>query len=378
MNVFPLSNHRRRKENEMKNSSLIKFGKIIAALVMTAVFCAGGAARSETLVIAHRGASSQAPENTLAAFRLAKELGADGVETDVRLTADGQLVLGHDDAIDRTSDGHGLISGMTLEELKTFDFGSWFSEAYAGEKILTLDEFLEAVKELDFRVIDLEMKPVRENGGELVRQLVDAVRRWSLQDRVTVSSFDSGLLMELREYAPEFPAAILTVPNFSAASFFNLSKYLPEDKPLIDYTLEDVRDLPGALSLVLMGFGFQGNSPEEIFLHTIETLAASTPPGVTWDEAETLMQQQKNLPRYVDGLGFPVDDLNCHYSSLNTSLTENMRDKGIGLIAWTVDTEQELEKAFSYQLDGVITDDPGLALALREQGPSPSDQSRVQ
>src|ERR1700761_1456962 len=85
-------------------------------------------------VIGHRGAAAHAPENTLAGFRAAKTLGCTWVEFDVRLTADGQPVICHDDALDRTSDGHGRISRQNLGMLSAVDMGSWFGPAFCGER----------------------------------------------------------------------------------------------------------------------------------------------------------------------------------------------------------------------------------------------------
>src|SRR3954447_960778 len=85
-----------------------------------------------TLVLGHRGASAYAPENTFAAFDLAMELGADGIETDVRVTRDGVLVLLHDETVDRTTDGTGLVAELCRAELDALDAGSWFEAAYAG------------------------------------------------------------------------------------------------------------------------------------------------------------------------------------------------------------------------------------------------------
>ena len=96
-----------------------------------------------TKILAHRGANKHAPQNTIPAFLKAIELGADGVENDVHLTKDGELVICHNYTIDETSDGKGNISDYTLEELKKFDFGSYFSPDFAGTKIPTLHEFLE-------------------------------------------------------------------------------------------------------------------------------------------------------------------------------------------------------------------------------------------
>ncbi len=94
-----------------------------------------------TKIIAHRGANKVAPQNTMPAFIKAKEMGAHGFENDVHYTKDGYIVICHNYSIDETSDGSGLILDMTLEELRKYDFGSYFSPAFAGTRIPTLDEF---------------------------------------------------------------------------------------------------------------------------------------------------------------------------------------------------------------------------------------------
>lgn len=98
------------------------------------------------MVIAHRGFSGQAPENTLASFQKAVELGSDMIELDVRFSKDGQVVVIHDDTIDRTTNGRGKVADYTLKELKQFDAGSWFAPQFSGERIPTLKEVLELVK----------------------------------------------------------------------------------------------------------------------------------------------------------------------------------------------------------------------------------------
>ena len=98
------------------------------------------------VVVAHRGYSAVAPENTLAAFRAAIEAGAPAAECDVYCTSDGHVVLLHDNTVDRTTDGTGPITGMTLEQVKQLDAGSWKGEQYKGEPVPTLAETLELVK----------------------------------------------------------------------------------------------------------------------------------------------------------------------------------------------------------------------------------------
>src|SRR5512138_2694544 len=95
-------------------------------------------------IIAHRGASAHAPENTLSAFRLALEQGADGIELDAKLSADGHVIVIHDQTIKRTTGQPGIVRQMTLRQLKSMDAGSFFDSAYAGEQIPTLAEVFEA------------------------------------------------------------------------------------------------------------------------------------------------------------------------------------------------------------------------------------------
>ncbi|HET7089154.1 MAG TPA: glycerophosphodiester phosphodiesterase family protein, partial [Anaerolineae bacterium] len=103
------------------------------------------AERDRPLNLAHRGASAYAPENTLAAFRLAAEMGADGLEIDAKLSRDGAIVILHDATVDRTTSGSGRVSDLTLSQLKSLDAGSKFRSRFAGEHVPTLDEVIDAV-----------------------------------------------------------------------------------------------------------------------------------------------------------------------------------------------------------------------------------------
>lgn len=95
------------------------------------------------MTLAHRGHSTTIPEQTMAAFEAAIAAGADGIEADVHLTRDGHLVMLHDELVDRTTNGHGLVVGMTLTEVRALDAGSWFGPAYLGARVPTLDELLD-------------------------------------------------------------------------------------------------------------------------------------------------------------------------------------------------------------------------------------------
>lgn len=160
------------------------------------------------LIIAHRGASVQAPENTMPAFRRAIELGADGIELDVHMSADGYLVVIHDETADRTSNSNGLIKDKTLSELKSLDFGSWFSEDFKDEKIPELEEVLWLLSGWD-GLLNIEIKngPVFYPGIE--EAVVEALHKYRRTDRTIISSFNHYSLVEIRRYDPEIKIAPL-------------------------------------------------------------------------------------------------------------------------------------------------------------------------
>lgn len=140
-------------------------------------------------IYAHRGCSGTHPENTLAALKAAAELPVDGVEIDVHLTKDGEIVVIHDEKINRTTDGKGYVKDMTLAELRKFDCGSWFSEKWKGERIPTLDEVLEVFKETTHR-INIEIKSDIFPYDSLVNKVVDLAEKKEMSDRIIISSFN--------------------------------------------------------------------------------------------------------------------------------------------------------------------------------------------
>lgn len=149
-------------------------------------------------VITHRGANKYAPQNTLPAFKRAVEIGTDGFETDVHITKDGKIVLCHNYTIDETSTGKGKVADMTLEELKSYDFGSYFSNRFIGTEIPTIDEFLSFVETTDISVLNIEIKSPEKNETGIVIETIKAVKEHGLFDRLLISSFDPKLLMEAK------------------------------------------------------------------------------------------------------------------------------------------------------------------------------------
>lgn len=160
------------------------------------------------VIIAHRGASRHAPENTMAAFRKALELGAGGIETDVHLSADGHLMVTHDEKVDRTSNGKGLIRDKSFGELKSLDFGSWFSPEFKDERIPELDELLQMLGGWD-GLLNVEIKngPVFYPGIE--QAVASAIRKHKFINRTIISSFNHYSLVEIRKIDPEIKTAPL-------------------------------------------------------------------------------------------------------------------------------------------------------------------------
>ena len=152
------------------------------------------------LIIAHRGDVSAAPENTLPAFRRALDLGADGIELDVRLTRDGELVVFHDRRLDRTSNGHGPTGHGTLAELRSLDVGSWFSPDFKGEIPPTLDEVFEALPR-DY-LINVEMKVILKGMRLIAQRVAQTIRRHQRWESTLVASFNPVALYHLRRMEP--------------------------------------------------------------------------------------------------------------------------------------------------------------------------------
>lgn len=147
----------------------------------------------------HRGYCTEAPENTLSAFRLSKKKGFDIVEGDVSFTSDGYAVLLHDSTVDRTSNGSGSINAMTLAQVRALDFGSWFSSAYAGEQIPTFEEFIALCKHLGLHPY-IELK---EGTESQIKGLVDVVKRYGIKGKVTWISFNSAYLTYIKAVDPK-------------------------------------------------------------------------------------------------------------------------------------------------------------------------------
>jgi len=151
------------------------------------------------MAIAHRGASSYAPENTFAAFDLAIEMGARHLELDVHFSSDGHLVVIHDDTVDRTTDGSGPVTSRSLAALTALDAGAWFDPRFKGERIPTLGAVLERYWGAHLHV------ELKGHSAGLAQRAVDMIRSSGIATNVTITSFQKAKLEETRAYAPELP-----------------------------------------------------------------------------------------------------------------------------------------------------------------------------
>ncbi|MFD6886892.1 glycerophosphodiester phosphodiesterase [Streptomyces sp. NPDC059957] len=167
-----------------------------------------------TRVIAHRGASHEHPEHTIEAYRQAIADGADSLECDVRLTADHRLVCVHDRRVERTSDGRGVVSEMTYEELRALDFGVWKGPGHAGARVLLFEDLLKEALAAPYPVgLAVETKHPTRAGGRLEAELASLLSEYGLADgsagRVEVMSFSRSALTRMHRLAPGLPAVYL-------------------------------------------------------------------------------------------------------------------------------------------------------------------------
>lgn len=160
-------------------------------------------------VIGHRGAAAHAPENTLAGFRAAKSLGCGWVEFDVRLTADGQPVVCHDDKLERTTGARGRVSALSLAALRRLDAGSWFAARFAAERLPTLDEALALCRDLGLGA-NVEIKAEHGRGPATTAAVVDCLDRLgSTPAAILLSSFLPDAVTEAAALAPSLPRGML-------------------------------------------------------------------------------------------------------------------------------------------------------------------------
>lgn len=170
-------------------------------------------------IIAHRGSSGNAPENTAASMNMAVESGCDGIETDLQLTKDKKVVVFHDWNVNRTTDGTGNIKDLTFEELSKLDNGSWFDEKFKGERIIKLEELFDIVPE-DI-TLNLELKSVGDDFRGLEEEVIKILNTKKRKNNIIISSFNHKVLENVRKLDKDIKLGILY-----EGYLLNLGKYI--------------------------------------------------------------------------------------------------------------------------------------------------------
>jgi len=163
------------------------------------------------IIFAHRGDLIHAPENTLPAFQQALQKGADGVELDAKLTADGHVIVIHDSTVDRTTDGKGRVASFTLDAIRKLDAGKWFDEKFTGTKIPLLEEVFETVGR--DKMINIELTNYTSPRDGLVLKVCELIKRHHNQSQILFSSFFPSNLRIAAQTLPEVPRALLAMPG---------------------------------------------------------------------------------------------------------------------------------------------------------------------
>ena len=283
----------------------------------------------KTKVWAHRGASAYAPENTLEAFLLAAEQGADGVELDVQLTKDGEMVVVHDEEIDRVSDGSGFVKDYTLAELKTLNFNKTHPE-YQDVKIPTLREVYEALKPTGM-TINVELKTGIFWYKDLEKKVLELTKEMEMEDRVIYSSFNHYSIAKILELDPKASTGILyadviyDVVNYAKkigtealhpATFHVqmadfLQQYVESDLAVHGWTVNDKAEIERLMEAGVDCIKIEGRAKSAYYAaivtgayrHCIDAVAAGQPIDPIWrDEVEHVSHRIYSTGFYY---GFP-------------------------------------------------------------------------
>lgn len=212
-------------------------------------------------IIAHRGASAVCPENTMIAFERALELGATGIETDVQMSADGRLVLIHDETLQRTAGTTGWVKDCTYEKLRTLDAGSWFHTNFAGESIPSLEMLLNLVQGKRI-LLNLELKNGIVPYKGMEEKVIQIIQEWNMEQQVVLSSFNHASLVKCKRIAPDIRTALLYMeklyrPHDYAAKL--------EASGLHPYKLAVTKEeVAAALAQGMVTYPFTVNDPAEM------------------------------------------------------------------------------------------------------------------
>ena len=300
-------------------------------------------------IIAHRGASYLAPENTLTAFKKAMEIGADGVEMDVQQTIDAGLVIHHDYMIDLHTDISGKIYDMTMGDLKELDFGSWKDAIFQDEKIATLQEAMELCRQMPGCTVHLELKSTMDNDPDFVPRVLEVLQQTEMVEQVILVSFNHALLRQAKQLMPELKVGALTYGAF-------LSMVLPPPVVWKDLGLVNSMDEPFSEENCI---DLRNNLIYRTVADKIDMLRANFP-GETVEQVIGHLEEQADVATYIKTLDFPVDIVSCEYHTAysNPDLVNQLHAMGIQAAFWTVDTQDAVRSLLPLGPDCIVTNRP--------------------
>ena len=306
-------------------------------------------------IIAHRGASYLAPENTLTAFRKAMEIGADGVEMDVQQTGDKKLVIHHDFLIDWHTDMRGQIYDMTMEELKALDFGSWKDVSYKDERIATLQEALALCREMEGTLVQLELKATIDNDPDFVPRVLEVLRQTEMVEQVILISFNHALLRQAKQLLPELRVGALVYGELE-------SLLLPPPIIWKDLGLTNGMDEMEAMDTALPESAADEENCSWMtrwMSDKVSMLRASFP-GESLNEIYKNLMAQRDLPSYIRSLDFVPEWVSCEYHTAykNAGFIDKLHEMGIKVSLWTVDMEDTVRSLLRTSADAYITNRP--------------------
>lgn len=242
-----------------------------------------------TQIISHRGYSAKYPENTMIAFQKAVEAGTHGIELDVHVTKDGEVVICHDETIDRTSNGTGYICEMTLKQLKQYDFGCKFigtNSNFEFQPIPTLREYFDFIKDTNvFTNIELKTTIVKYEG--IQEKVFDLIKEFQMEERTIISSFNHHSIMEMKRIAPHIKCGFLTICGLLHPGTYT-KKYSVECYHPFFFSLTE-EDIANCQSEQIDINVYTVNEQKQM-----QTLIASNITNIITDETELALQTLKD------------------------------------------------------------------------------------
>lgn len=241
-------------------------------------------ASSKVQVFAHRGGRKWAPENTLSAFSKSVQAGVDGIELDIHKCKSGELIVIHDDTVNRTTNGKGYVKDKTLSELKELDAGSWYAPEFKDERLPLLSEVLKLVDGKIVINIEIKNLPVKYAGIE--DDLIKLLEGYQYKDRIIISSFDHQALQKIHQKAPQYKLALLDEANMVDMSDYAKRVGAQNWNPYFECIRPDT--LEAAHNANLQVFPWTVNDPQEW-----ERIAKLGTDGIITDDPVGLIEWRK-------------------------------------------------------------------------------------